>query len=218
MPPLLSIVLGVVVAALTVLALLALVIVVVLLLLLVLLALDLLLERNGVDRRAGVVRAWARLRRRAPEQQEALVSPARRAKRAPRPVPAPATPITEPAATGSAQEHAVEAAPRWVTADDPSSAVETPPVETPAAETSETVTEVLSVKTPPAPRATPRARTPRAPRPTPRRTPTPAPETSAPGPVDRDSAIDRLFAPLLESDRTEPLPRTPRAGRTGDED
>ena len=38
-----------------------------------------------------------------------------------------------------------------------------------------------------------------------------APETA---PVDRDSAMDRLFAPLLESDRTEPLPR--RARRPGD--
>ncbi|MCU1474699.1 hypothetical protein, partial [Amnibacterium sp.] len=34
---------------------------------------------------------------------------------------------------------------------------------------------------------------------------------------DRDSAIDRLFAPLAESDRTEPIPavrpRTPRTPR-----
>lgn len=186
MPPLLSIVLGVIIAALTALALLALVIVVVLLLVLVLLALDLLLERNGVDRRAGAVRAWAHLRRPSPEPQEAPVDPAR--------------------------AHAVEAAPRWVTAADPSPAAETPP-----AETAQTVTEVLPVKRPPAPRAAPRVRTPKVPRPTPRRTPPPAQETPAPGPVDRDSAIDRLFAPLMESDRTEPLPRTPPEPRTTDE-
>jgi hypothetical protein len=78
---------------------------------------------------------------------------------------------------------------------------------------------VLAVAVPPAPRA----RAARTPRVTPRRSPAPEPAPQdAPGaapapeedttPVDRDSAMDRLFAPLLETDQTEPLP-TPRATR-----
>ena len=66
MSPLLSFALGAVLTALTVLVLLALVALTALLILLVLLAVDVLLDRNGIDRRSAVLRLWSRLRRPTP--------------------------------------------------------------------------------------------------------------------------------------------------------
>jgi hypothetical protein len=104
---------------------------------------------------------------------------------------------TDPAV--GAQPAAARQAPAAPT---PIRAAESP---TPAADA---VTEVLAVEIPP----TPRARAVRAPRVAPARTAAPAPTPPAEVPTDRDSAIDRLFAPLLDSDTTEPL-QTPRAVR-----
>lgn len=78
-------------------------------------------------------------------------------------------------------------------------------------------TEVLPVAGP-AP-----ARTQRSARVTPRRATAPIPiqsvepEEATTAQRDRDSAIDRLFAPLLESDATEPLP-APRSARSNRND
>jgi hypothetical protein len=88
---------------------------------------------------------------------------------------------------------------------------------------------VLAVQRPPAQGAptaratTPKARAPRTPRATTPRGATARPATPAEPapeapPADRDSAIERLFAPLLESDRTEPLPRSSKPDRPVSDD
>jgi hypothetical protein len=235
--PLLSIALGMLIAALCGLVLLALATAAGLLLVLALLALDVLLERNGVDRRSGVMRIWSRLRRPVPvrppgtKAEEAggagagdapadraprVPFSARRPARAARPAPAEPQPVpVEPQATPAETlpEPVVAAPPRWAAAPKPAD-------EAPPEPRQEPVTEVLATDAPPVARTAPRARATRAPRTTTKRTPPAARDGEpAPGPTatDRDSAIDRLFAPLLESDRTEPLPKARPARRPADE-
>lgn len=211
-----------------------------LLVLLALLALDVLLERHGVDRRAGVRRAWNRLRRPEPVRGHPAESggggtrepraadrdaheggapripfsarrPARPA-RAPEPVPAPETARSAAPAPDRRPEVGGDGITVTEGAWDHRDAVA--PTAIPAAESpapvADAVTEVLAVERP----ATPRGRVTRTPRVSPARTPPPAaePVSASEPPADRDSAIDRLFAPLLDSDKTEPLP-TPRATR-----
>lgn len=116
----------------------------------------------------------------------------------------------------------------------PPAAAPTPDPAGPAAP-AETTTEVLPTRTQPRAASTTGAtgRAPRAQAPRVSRASKPAlrgPAAAAPAPAstagtpqgetpagDRDSAIDRLFAPLLESDRTEPLPRARSARRPDDE-
>jgi hypothetical protein len=225
--PLLSVPLALALTALLGLALLAAAIGTVLLLLLALLALDVLLERNGVDRRSGVLSIWRRLRRparaagepEAPAEQPA----AKQAARIPFSSRRPGRPLRpEPVAEPVPEPTAEQVEPERPAAEPPVAAEQSAPepphpaavaAEEPPTPEADAVTEVLVVEPTPEPRArAPRA--PRAPRVTPRRTPTPepgpAPESA---PADRDSALDRLFAPLLESDRTEPLPRATRPAK-----
>ena len=202
-----------------------------LIVLVALLALDLLLERNGVDRAARLQRLRERLRPagsrdRATEPQEPPTSPhagPTATATAPR-IPFSARRPVRPART-AAPAPVDEPTPVDTTTTAPEQPAPAPtlPAAEPAGEATrpepDAVTEVLAVEAPPAPRT----RSPRTPRVTPRRAPSTRPAPSAdpgsgpapselPVPADRDSAIDRLFAPLLESDRTEPLP-TPNAGR-----
>jgi hypothetical protein len=230
---LLSVSFAVLLPALAGVLLLALLAATALLVVLALLALDVLLERNGVDRRAGIRRAWDRLRRPGPghpaADRGAAPSPRRaegdaqagptpripfsarrptRGTRSPEPerVADPPAPPAPPASSRTAV--VPEPAPA------PSPAPDEPAVAPPVAAESPTpaadaVTEVLAVERQPAPRT----RAVRTARVAPTRTPDPAPEPGTEPPADRDSAIDRLFAPLLESDRTEPLPRAARPAR-----
>jgi hypothetical protein len=253
--PLLSIAVGLVIAAFSWLLLLALVSATVLLILLALLVLDHLLQRNGVDRRAGVVRAWARMRGPKSARRTAPAAAAAKHGDDTTPAPAPRVPFsarrpgraarpetstsTSTSTTKPAPAIAVTAAPEH---RDAVVEPEPPAAHTPAAPgapeaPAQAVTEVLPTKAPTrsanattrAPRAqAPRTRAPRASKPALRgpaaAVPPPAsasasgatgataPETDTPS-GDRDSAIDRLFAPLLESDRTEPLPRARPARR-----
>ena len=242
MTPLLTVSFAIALIVFVPLLLLALVAATVLLVLLALLALDVLLDRNGVDRRAGLGRGWDRVRRPRPAPDrpaESSATAAGRTPERPRESPAARAPrvpfsarLGRPVRTaGSDAVPVVETAPPESTPVEPTP-TPTPmptPVEPagPAAialaesptPVADAVTEVLAVEPPPAPRT----RAARAPRVTPRRPSSPepavAPTTDADSaPVDRDSAMDRLFAPLLESDRTEPLPRaTPPPRRPRDE-
>jgi hypothetical protein len=223
--PLLSVAFALVLAALLLLLLAGLLALTVLLVLLALLALDLLLERNGVDRRAGVRRAWHRLR--GPAHRREDPAPRRSPAEADAPRP-PRTPFSarladraaarpEAAAPDATQEAAPEAVgsanPGPATPPEPHphepDATETAVLPAPVAapEGAAAQTQVLPVT---GPTAAPR-RPARTSRPAPARAVDPAEEPAEP--ADRESAMERLFAPLLESDSTEPLP-APRAART----
>jgi hypothetical protein len=227
---LLSVPFAIVLTAFVGILLLALLAATALLVLLALLALDVLLERNGVDRRTGLHRAWDRLRGPAPApgrpgEGRGDASTARGAERdadggaAPRiPFSArrsfrttrTAEPMTTPAAETAPNESAIS---EQTAPPAPAAPTAMPAAESPAP-AADAVTEVVAVDIPPAPRAravrTPRIAPARTSDPGPDSAPEPEPATESP--ADRDSAIDRLFAPLLDSDKTEPLP-TPRAAR-----
>lgn len=234
MTVLISIVLGLLLAAFTALALLGLVLQLIVLALLILLAADILLERNGVDRRTIVQRAWRNLRASSSAAERTEGAEPTRAPRTPfsaRRPPNPAAPVPPaertppptaagPAAQGAPAGSVQVPAPAPVAHDDAPTAV------LPVGDVQRADTEARGARRATTSRSTstprrPAARVVRDP------TPPPAPPTAAPpgtaptepqvranptGPVDRDSAIDRLFAPLIESDSTEPLPAA-RAGR-----